>query len=281
VTLASTEAPGEDGDHEHAARRAPAVAETRRADLLTPVTVEIPQLTRQPAWETTLETVGQPARETARQPARETTRETAPQTGWETARQPSRETGRETAGQAALDTPREMAPRPAEEAGRAGAEGSFEAFYRETYPRLVGRAVLRGLSRDDAADAAQDALVGVYKQWTKLHPLLPDARIRYAARALTNSVTDVRRSRGRDSDLPKELCPFVRNAEDDSGSTDALDLVRRLPERQRTVILLLDEGWTPNEIAKRLRIGATSVRTHLQIARKTLREKLRKEDDRG
>ncbi|BCJ47096.1 hypothetical protein GCM10010168_83170 [Actinoplanes ianthinogenes] len=160
-------------------------------------------------------------------------------------------------------------------------EGSFALFYRETYPRFVGRAVLRGLSREDAADAAQEALVGVYKQWAMLHPQPPDARFRYAARALENAVTNARRSRGRATDLPKELCPFVRFADDGGVHTEALDLVRGLTDQQKTVVLLLDEGWTANEIANRLRIRATTVRTHLQHARETLREKLRKEGDRG
>ncbi|GAA4604313.1 RNA polymerase sigma-70 factor (ECF subfamily) [Actinoplanes octamycinicus] len=186
---------------------------------------------------------------------------------------------------ASTEAPGEDGDHPASRTASKGTtgdrEGSFALFFREAYPRLVGRAVLRGLSRDDAADAAQEAFVGVYKQWAMLHPQPPDARFRYAARALENAVTNVRRSRGRDTDLSKELCPFVRFTEDDCAGTDALDLVRRLPERQRTVVLLLDEGWTANEIATRLRIGATSVRTHLQHARKTLREKLRKEGDRG
>jgi len=167
-------------------------------------------------------------------------------------------------------------------------EGSFAGFYREAYPRLAGRAIARGLSRDDAADAAQEALVGVYKRWAMLHPQPPECRFRYASAALENAVQNAWRRRGRDADLSERLSSservgsFVRFDADD-GDTDALDLLRSLPERQRAVVLLLDEGWTPNEIAVRLRIGATSVRTHLQHARKTLRAKLqaRKEGDRG
>ncbi len=116
-----------------------------------------------------------------------------------------------------------------------------------------------------------------------LQPQPPECRMRYAAAALENSVQNAWRRHGRDADLSERLSSFVRFGADDSGETDALDLVRGLPERQRAVVLLLDEGWTANEIAARLRIGATSVRTHLQHARKSLQAKLqaRKDGDRG
>lgn len=168
-------------------------------------------------------------------------------------------------------------------AGDETPAGSFARFYQDTYSKLVGRAIARGLGREDAADAAQDALVGVYRRWAMLHPQSPECRMRYASAALENSVQNAWRRRGRDADLSEKLGSFVRFEADHAGETDALDLVRGLPERQRAVVLLLDQGWTANEIAARLRIGATSVRTHLQHARKSLRAKLqaRKEGDRG
>ncbi|WP_145831016.1 sigma-70 family RNA polymerase sigma factor [Actinoplanes teichomyceticus] len=172
---------------------------------------------------------------------------------------------------------------PDEDGDHESPESSFAVFYREAFPRLVGRAMVRGLGRHDAADAAQDALVGVYRRWAVLHPQPSECRFRYASAALENSVQNVRRRWGRDADLSERLSPFVRFAEDDSAGGDALELIQELPERQRTVVLLLDEGWTANEIATRLRIGATSVRTHLQHARKTLNAKLqaRRGNDRG
>ncbi|WP_436531178.1 RNA polymerase sigma factor [Actinoplanes sp. HUAS TT8] len=180
------------------------------------------------------------------------------------------------------DGPHPLVRRDPEPDGES-AEGSFARFYQDTYAKLVGRAIARGLSREDAADAAQDALVGVYRKWALVHPQSPECRLRYASGALENSVQNVWRRRGRDADLSERLSSFVRFGDEDAGDTDALDLVRGLSKQQRTVVMLLDEGWTANEIALHLRIASTSVRTHLQHARKILRAKLqaRKDGDRG
>jgi RNA polymerase sigma-70 factor (ECF subfamily) len=323
MTLTATEAPDEDGDHERSARRVPGVAEPRRPgrsaaepqqtehDRTEPQRTELqrtgrqltePQRTERNPGEPrqTEQDLTQPRRtgrelprRTGQNPAEAQQTEQDPtqprRTGRELPRRPEQNPAEPRRAEQNLTEPRREVAVAEGDSGRGDSvEGSFAGFYREAYPRLAGRAIARGLSRDDAADAAQEALVGVYKRWAMLHPQPPECRFRYASAALENAVQNAWRRRGRDADLSERLSSservgsFVRFDADD-GDTDALDLLRSLPERQRAVVLLLDEGWTPNEIAVRLRIGATSVRTHLQHARKTLRAKLqaRKEGDRG
>jgi RNA polymerase sigma-70 factor, ECF subfamily len=55
-----------------------------------------------------------------------------------------------------------------------------------------------------------------------------------------------------------------------------LAALSHLPEERREVVLLHDlEGWTHREIAERLELPAGTVRSHLHLARKRLRELLR------
>ncbi|GLW34977.1 hypothetical protein Areg01_79130 [Actinoplanes regularis] len=268
VKVVTAETPGDDGDPEHPARWAAAPAAAQR---ITPVTA---RRAGRDDLVAAASGIGQPETATLG------TGQAAPSvvgTGQATAAAPG--TGPATPAATGIG----QTTTGAADDGHEPAEDGFAEFYREAYPRLVGRAITRGLSRHDAADAAQDALVGVYKRWAMLCPQPSESRLRYASTALENAVQNVRRRWVRDADLSERLSSFVRFDEDDDGDTDALDLVRGLPKRQRAVILLLGEGWSANEIATRLRIGATSVRTHLQHARKTLRPKLeaRKESDRG
>ena len=155
----------------------------------------------------------------------------------------------------------------------------------QAFGALVGRymraAYAVGLSvtgrHDDAEDAAQEAFMVALAR-------LDDCRTpdRFAGWLLTivrNRARNlVRREVLRDTDvLPETAAARGRTPE---GAAEHAELqerlgtaLQRLPEVQREIVLLHDlEGWRHREIAERLGIPSGTVRSHLHVARKSLRQ---------
>lgn len=59
---------------------------------------------------------------------------------------------------------------------------SFEAFFRKDYVRLIAFLVSCGFTADEAEDAAQEAMVAVFRRWA--HIAEPQAYVRLTARRL-------------------------------------------------------------------------------------------------
>lgn len=154
-------------------------------------------------------------------------------------------------------------------------EPGFEAFYRRRFAGLVASGIARGLNRQEAEDDAQDAMVCIYENWSKLHP---QARTKYARKTAVNNAIDRFRKATRWRKWIAEVAPRVPVAEEDvSGHTGALDLLRRrLTGPQLKVMFLLYTGLSVADIATCLELSPSTVRSHVHNARKAL-----KEDDHG
>jgi RNA polymerase sigma-70 factor (ECF subfamily) len=157
--------------------------------------------------------------------------------------------------------------------------GELEAFselvrrhQRRAY--AVARAIV--LTHEDAEDAVQDAFLHAYRA---LHRFLPDQAFgAWLHRIVANASLDItRRRKVRDADdLPETLAsPFRDPAETDELQRRLRDALERLPERQRSVIVLHDvEGFKHSEIGKLLGIPEGTARSDLHYARSALRRLL-------
>src|SRR5688500_8981130 len=88
--------------------------------------------------------------------------------------------------------------------------------------------------------------------------------------------------RDRKSSVPIEELAMESGGESPSARVEQGEMLERLlsalaeiPEERREVVLLHDlEGWTHREIAERMELPPGTVRSHLHLARKRLRELL-------
>jgi RNA polymerase sigma factor (sigma-70 family) len=137
---------------------------------------------------------------------------------------------------------------PMVEPGSApGPDGGFEDFFRAEYDRAVRFAWLLTSSPSAAEDIAQEAFIGVQRQFAYL-----DRPARYLNAAIVNRAKtwqrDERRSRLKLARLGKE--DQIRTAPADA---ELLDIVKKLPYRQRAVIVARYWcGWPETEIAQAL-----------------------------
>ena len=157
--------------------------------------------------------------------------------------------------------------------------GELEAFselvrrhQRRAY--AVARAIVT--THEDAEDAVQDAFLHAYRA---LHRFLPDQAFgAWLHRIVANASLDItRRRKVRDADdLPETIAsPFRDPAESDELRRLLRDALARLPERQRSVIVLHDvEGFKHSEIGKLLGIPEGTARSDLHYARSALRRLL-------
>jgi len=147
--------------------------------------------------------------------------------------------------------------------------GEFDAFYRSERPGLVRLAHLLGGSVAVAEELAQEALWSVQQRWESL-----DNPSAYARTALANQVKSLhrRRARERRSAVRAAAEPLTHEPELDN----TWDAIRRLPERQRVVLVLrFYEDLTVGEIARTVDWPVGTVKSLLHRALNRLRKDLR------
>ncbi|MEN8239923.1 MAG: SigE family RNA polymerase sigma factor [Actinomycetota bacterium] len=150
----------------------------------------------------------------------------------------------------------------------------FESFYARELRPVVGLAFVLSGSSSGAEDLAQEAFLAAYKQWNKVQDLdNPGAWIR---RIVSNKSVSVIRRR------TAEAKALVRIGGSDytipEMSPDAVATwcaVRKLPRQQAQVIALrYYDRSSIADIARILEMSENTVKTHLQRAKRTLRERL-------
>lgn len=154
---------------------------------------------------------------------------------------------------------------------------AFESFFLSQQPKLVAIALGWTGDADAAREAAQEALVRAYRNWTRVGSLdLPEAWVR---RVLINLLIDRRRRERRDRLLAERLGPLGLVAAPTTADERWWDAVRELPDRQRAVITLhYLEDRPVREVAEILEIASGTVKATLSHARDRLRELLVEED---
>lgn len=154
----------------------------------------------------------------------------------------------------------------------------FDAFFTDTYGPVVASLTVAFGDGEAAAEAVQDAFIKAYSRWNRIRRYdIPQAWIR---RVAINRLRDLARKRERqrraEARAGAEPLSHVSLGAEDGGFTD---LVGRLPERQRTAIVLhYLEDLPVREIAESMGISEGAVKAHLSQARANLREHLGGDD---
>jgi RNA polymerase sigma factor (sigma-70 family) len=152
----------------------------------------------------------------------------------------------------------------------SGRQRLHEGFEAE-FPHLLGLALrvctrlLR--DRDDAEDAAAEALARTALRWDRISAL--DHRDAWVQRVAANVCLDQLRRRRR---APEPAATVVDVADPLVGRLEVVDLLRGLPARQREVLALrylLD--MSTEDVAATLGISVNSVKTHAQRGLAALR----------
>jgi RNA polymerase sigma-70 factor (ECF subfamily) len=170
------------------------------------------------------------------------------------------------------------------EAARGGDRAAFAVLVHDAAPMLE-RLALRVLRhRQDAEDAAQEAILDA---WRNLPRFRGEARFRtWAYRILVARALDVARRRRPHEELPAAVACTSSGPAENAASSDLERAIREvideLPPAQRAVLLLrTDHGLSYEEIAYVMGTGRDAVRMNLVEARRRLATKLRRIVDLG
>jgi RNA polymerase sigma-70 factor (sigma-E family) len=149
----------------------------------------------------------------------------------------------------------------------------YENFVRELLPRLLRYATMLTGEREHAADLVQDALVKVYRHWSRISDA--DHPDRYVLRMVTNGYLSWRRTRSSrviTTGDPPDQARVDDFVSDHAAREDMWQHLARLPKRQRAVIVLrYYEQLVDAEIAELLGCTQSTVRAHAHKALATLR----------
>lgn len=146
----------------------------------------------------------------------------------------------------------------------------FDRLYRELYPALH-RYLLRLTGDPDAAnDAAQEAFMSLLRRD------LPESDVKpWLFTVATNVVRDrARRDKTRRRLVPKvrQLSPHPGRPDEHAERAETIQTVRnaleRIPERDRKLLLLREEGFSYKEIAEAIGVAPGSVGTLIARALK-------------
>jgi RNA polymerase sigma-70 factor (ECF subfamily) len=156
------------------------------------------------------------------------------------------------------------------------AVASYEALFREWYPRLVSLGTAMTGRRDVASDIAQEALLRAHRDWETVGAYeRPSAWVRKVA---VNLLVDHQRSTARERMAVDRLV----SAQVADASTPALtrwvELTSMLPARQLQVVTLFyGDDLAVADIATLLDISEGAVKASLFKARATLQQRLESE----
>ncbi|HEX9375569.1 MAG TPA: sigma-70 family RNA polymerase sigma factor [Actinomycetota bacterium] len=151
---------------------------------------------------------------------------------------------------------------------------SFEAFYRETFARIVRACALVTLDRALAEDVAAESFARLWARWGQIHG--PDHAGGYVFKTAMRLSARELRKRARRAPAPEAPADEMAAALDRENVTKAL---LALPLRQRQSVVLRDwAGFETAQVARLLGIRESTVRVHLARARERLRQSLSVED---
>jgi RNA polymerase sigma factor (sigma-70 family) len=155
----------------------------------------------------------------------------------------------------------------------------FETAYRRTYEQILGYAVRRCSSPEDAADVVAETYVIAWRRITEL----PDGEVGklwlygVARRVLANHRRSERRRLTRHTELTNEI-EHLYTAPSHHGEQDGVDeALGMLSDSDRELLALtLWEGLDPGEIATVLDCSRNAARIRLHRARKRFAKALEK-----
>jgi DNA-directed RNA polymerase specialized sigma24 family protein len=149
---------------------------------------------------------------------------------------------------------------------------AFDEFFAHGFVPLVAFLQKAGVEREEAKDAAAEAMTCAFQNWGRIAH--PKAWVRAAAwRIATRQV-----QRWRDGLSRAVAGGWTVAAHEDDYRRDeyrwVLGLLGCLPAQQRLVMAWHLDGFDTAEIADCLGISAASVRSHLRFARQRLKQEI-------
>ncbi len=146
----------------------------------------------------------------------------------------------------------------------------FDAFFRADFAPLVAFLCKAGFEVETARDVAAEAMLHALEAWPSIEE--PRAWVRRAAGRLLDAPEPARREWTPVGDLDDEkLTALVEQ------HSRIIELLAALPDQQRMVLTWSLDGFTPNQIAKALRITPATVRSNLRHVRERLKRQHRAE----
>lgn len=145
---------------------------------------------------------------------------------------------------------------------------SFESFYRAHYPSSVRLAHLLTNGSPAAEDLVQEAFAAVHGRYAQLQRPAGYLRV-----TVVNGCRRWHRSAGREERRLRLVQP--REAHASLDADEIADALRRLPDKQRTVLVLRYwGGWSEAEIAAALRCRPGTVKSLSSRALARLRKEI-------
>lgn len=151
----------------------------------------------------------------------------------------------------------------------------FREFFVEHRPRLTSVLMMAGATRQDADDAAQEAMREVFLKWSNI-----DFPATYARTVALRTLSHAHKRRKRENDLLTRAAsggawPNTQPVTElDATSEYVMALLKTLSPEQRTVMALTVDGYSPAEIAEMTGQPAATVRSNLRHARTNLAKRL-------
>ena len=153
----------------------------------------------------------------------------------------------------------------------------FTEWWAELEPRLLAVARRYGTSREDSLDIVQDLAVLAIQNHQRFTE--KEAFRRWAFARLHWLSLDRRRLAVRDTDLSEAHIPAVDARQDNKVLVqEVVDLIERLPTRQREVVMMTMQGHSPAAIAEKMKITPATIRSLLRYGRNHLAALLAKKE---
>jgi RNA polymerase sigma factor (sigma-70 family) len=150
----------------------------------------------------------------------------------------------------------------------------FDDFYRKTSGPVLADARLLSGNMADTEEAAADAYAAAARRWDQFGGYeAPEALVRLMVRqrlAKTRRRSWRRAAADQHSPVPARFADPELSAQ----ASAVLACFALLPDKQRQVMALCCQEYTSEEIARELGMKSSTVRTHLERARRRLRDAL-------
>ncbi len=150
----------------------------------------------------------------------------------------------------------------------------FDEFFRADLPLLIRYLVHSGWWWEDARDAAAEAMFSAYQGWAEIeHP-------RAYVRKVAYRIATQQRRRDRERTLrsirggmttPEQTDPYSILEDRMDALRRLVELLKKVPDKQRLVLVWHLDGFTNTEIAHHLHMSPATVASHLRHAKNRIR----------
>ena len=150
----------------------------------------------------------------------------------------------------------------------------FDEFFAATYIRVLTCARFLARNMVDAEQATVDAYAATAKRWDRISGF--ESKEAYVRRILRQQLAREHRRGWRRRDAETRGLVHARPADPELSAEVqmVIGLFAVLPPKQRAVLTLCCQEYTSEEIAQELGMKPSTVRTHLERARRRLRDAL-------